>query len=364
MPNPSVGRSGKNLHSRARAVSVCSLPVDQWPTTDRNAWTDACRPGMRLKRGGTASHLKPVTQDDLARRYGYFLDFLNRSDILKPDLPAAAQITPDNVESYLAVLRAGVSSVTQYGSIYKLRRLGQLIAPKVDFSWLIEIENDLALVMQPRSKQDRLVLAEVLTEAGMTLMCEADASTRPMLSRARQFRDGLMIALLATMPIRLKNFAALEIGRSFALVRGRWWIVLTSQETKEKRADERVVPNFLLPWVEQYLRQHRPILDRSGGEPTFLWLSSRDGSPLTYNAVERILSKRTLATVGVDVSPHLFRTSGASTAAVYGGHIPHLASALLHHTDPRVAERHYNRATSMNAAQAYGAIVNRLRRNP
>jgi hypothetical protein len=29
------------------------------------------------------------------------------------------------------------------------------------------------------------------------------------------FRDGLLIALLAYCPIRLKNFAALEIGRSF-----------------------------------------------------------------------------------------------------------------------------------------------------
>jgi site-specific recombinase XerD len=139
-------------------------------------------------------------------------------------------------------------------------------------------------------------------------------------------------------------------------------MVLTNQETKEKRADERAVPNFLLPWVEQYLRQYRPILDRCGEAPTFLWLSSRDGSPLTYKAVERIISERTLATVGVDVSPHLFRTSGASTAAVYGGNIPHLASALLNHTDPRVAERHYNRATSTSAAQTYGAIVNRLRR--
>ncbi len=230
---------------------------------------------MRLNRGGTASHLKPITRNDLARRYGYFLDFLKRSDILKPDLPAGALITAANVASYLAELRARVSSVTQYGSIYKLRRLGQLIAPMVDSSWLIEIENDLALVMQPRSKQDRLVLAEVLTEAGLTLMCEADASTRPVVSRARQFRDGLMIALLATMPIRLKNFAALEIGRSFVLIKGYWWIVLINQETKERRADERSVPNFLLPWVEQYLRQHRPVLGRSAEAATFLWLSSR-----------------------------------------------------------------------------------------
>jgi hypothetical protein len=47
--------------------------------------------------------------------------------------------------------------------------------PDADFSWLIEIASDLALIMRPRSKQDRLVLAEVLVEAGLTLMAEAEA---------------------------------------------------------------------------------------------------------------------------------------------------------------------------------------------
>ena len=46
------------------------------------------------------------------------------------------------------------------------------------------------------------------------------------------FRDGLLIALLAYCPIRLKNFAALEIGRSFVNAYGKWWIVLTAAETK------------------------------------------------------------------------------------------------------------------------------------
>ena len=67
--------------------------------------------------------------------------------------------------------------------------------------------------------------------------------------------------------------------------------------------------------------------------------------------------KITLETLGVDVSPHLFRTAAASTAATYGGDTPHLASALLGHTDPRVTEEHYNRATSITAAKIYAEIM-------
>jgi integrase len=42
---------------------------------------------------------------------------------------------------------------------------------------------------------------------------------------------------------------------------------------------------------------------------------------------------------------------------MYGSETPHLASALLGHTDPRVTEEHYNRATSINAAKIYAALI-------
>jgi len=54
---------------------------------------------------------------------------------------------------------------------------------------------------------------------------------------------------------------------------------------------------------------------------------------------------------------HLFRTAGASTAAVYGGNHPHLASALLNHRDPRITEEHYNRATTFSAGDEYALIT-------
>ena len=70
-----------------------------------------------------------------------------------------------------------------------------------------------------------------------------------------------------------------------------------------------------------------------------------------------LVSKITLETIGVDVSPHLFRTAAASTAAAYSGATPHLASVLLNHTDPRVTEEHYNRASSVSASRIYGEIT-------
>jgi hypothetical protein len=111
-----------------------SLPIEGWPAADRQAWLAARRPSQRLSRGGTGGHLKPVTLDDLVRRYGYFLDHLGRRSELDPAKAAAAHITPDRVGTYLTELRGRVGSVTLYGSIYKLRRIGELLDPNIDFA--------------------------------------------------------------------------------------------------------------------------------------------------------------------------------------------------------------------------------------
>ena len=80
-----------------------------------------------------------------------------------------------------------MNSVTAWNCIYKVRRAAQLMAPGEDFSWLREIENDLAFVMEPKSKIDRVVFAERLVEAGLTLIEEAKQFARTDFVRARQF---------------------------------------------------------------------------------------------------------------------------------------------------------------------------------
>jgi integrase len=155
-----------------------------------------------------------------------------------------------------------------------------------------------------------------------------------------------MVAMLAVCPIRRKNFAALEIGRSFVEINGTWWVALSASETKERRADERPFPAFLTPVINRYLEIHRPALARSGTAPSALWLSALDGTLITAKQLARA-----------------FRTSAASTAASRAGENPHLASALLHHAHPSVTNDHYNRATSMSAAEHFGRIIRQYAKN-
>jgi len=94
----------------------------------------------------------------------------------------------------------------------------------------------------------------------MTLVVEAEKFARYDLARARGVRNGLMVALLALCPIRLKNFAGLEIGSSFKEVDGSWWIALPGHLTKSRRPDERRVPALLNRCIELYLEQSQPLL--------------------------------------------------------------------------------------------------------
>ncbi len=337
---------------------IRSLPIEFWPEADRRAWMSACQPSQRLKRGGAGSHLKPITLSDLERRYGYFLDFIDRRGLLDPNKAAGGHVTPENVDTYLEELTARVGSVTVQGSICKLRRACELVDPTCNMSWLADIEKDLALVMRPRSKADRWVLTEVLVEAGLTLIAEAENSRKmSKLGQARQVRNGLMVAMLAMHPIRLKNFADLEIGRNFVEIKDSWWIVLSASETKEGRPDERRIDDLLQPALDRYLKKYRPFLARADQSTKALWLSSNDGASMSYAGVERVLTETTRTTVGIAVSPHLFRTAIASSAAIHGGANPHLASALLHHTNSHVTEAHYNRASSISAGDSLRSII-------
>jgi integrase len=382
-----IGVSAKGSPS----TPVRSVPIVEWTIADRTAWERAIAPRARLRKGGAGAHLARITQNDLARRYGYFVDHLMRNDLFKPDAPPAGQVTPDRVETFVEELRARVSSVTTASTIYKLRRAAELLDPNRDFTWLAELEKDFALMMRPKSKDHRIVDPDRLLEAGLALIEEGTGNPDlTPLRRARQVRNGVMVALLVLCPIRLKNFAALELQASFRRVGTRWWIVLDRKDTKSHRPDERRVPRDLDAAIEAYLLIHRPVLaaantkacvepldpqDRVATPPNSatscadplaniagpLWLASNTGWGMTYSAVENSITETTRLALGVAVNPHLFRVCAATAIYTHAGDNPNLASGVLQHIDRRVTEEHYNRATSISAARQYAEIVKSTR---
>ena len=205
-------------------------------------------------------------------------------------------MTSKNVEAYMAEFEGKINSVTAWNCIYKLRRAAQLLSPATDFTWLIEIEKDLELLQEPRSKLNRFVYTEQIVKAGLTLILEAKDFTKTPVKRARAIRNGLMLALLAANPMRRKNFASLEIGKTFRKIEGQWWICISARATKTKqRPEERPVAVWLTPYIELYLEEARPILlSLSQKETNRLWVSS--GGPMSARDVGKLITQVTQET--------------------------------------------------------------------
>jgi ABC-type uncharacterized transport system substrate-binding protein len=88
--------TGRNPRQR-KEHQYRSLPIQEWPDSDRKAWEKASRPGVRLRPGGSASHFAEASLKDFTSRYGAYLGFLQRSGKLNLKAAvAAAQVTRSN----------------------------------------------------------------------------------------------------------------------------------------------------------------------------------------------------------------------------------------------------------------------------
>jgi site-specific recombinase XerD len=136
--------------------------------------------------------------------------------------------------------------------------------------------------------------------------------------------------------------------------------VLTAAETKEKREDERPVPEELTASIERYLEVYRPILAGGKAETNAFWLAI-NGEAMSYASMGELITETTEKTIGVAVSPHLFRTAAVTTLAIRAGDNPHAGSALLHHK-PNGPQENYNRASCITAGKFLAAINQGYRR--
>jgi integrase len=180
---------------------------------------------------------------------------------------------------------------------------------------------------------------------------------RKPIERARWVRNGLMIALLALHPLRIKNFGKLRIEDTIKRIEGHWWLLIRVKETKTHRLDERRIPDFMTEIVDRYVEKYRPILFGNKTCDATFWVSSTKGRQFTVKNMGTLISRITAQTLGVDVSPHLFRMAAASTVAIHAPNHPYLGSTILAHRDRKITDEHYNRAGSVDAGTVLAGVI-------
>ena len=120
--------------------------------------------------------------------------------------------------------------------------------------------------------------------------------------------------------------------------------------------DAATVP-FMTAIIDEYVGRHRPILMGKARTHDAFWVSSTTGGQFTVKNLGTLISKITRQTVGVDVSPHLFRTAAASTAALYSTKDVLLGPGILAHRDERVTEQHYLLSSSLRAGHELATVI-------
>ena len=335
------------------------LPIEEWPEADRTAWQEATQDGGVLDVGGRASHLAEATISDLTLRYGRFLGYLQNTGILDRSGPPAANLTPENVMAYIPLLKETVASVTVHGCVVKAVTLARFIAPNRDYEWTRPILRRLDFEARPKEKRSKVVDSGRLFALGVKLMTDADAYRgRARLRPASTYRNGLMIAMLAICPVRLKNFTALQLDKSLIRTDDGWAISIAAEDSKSRRPIEMSLPDNHKMHLEHYLKRYRPLYP-SADDTNALWLSTHGGQ-LTPGAISRIICQNTKCAFGHAVNPHLFRNCAATTVATRAGSRMGTAVALLAHRDIRTIDKHYNQANMITAAQDYQKLLDSL----
>jgi integrase len=180
-----------------------------------------------------------------------------------------------------------------------------------------------------------------------------------------------MIAMLALQPLRVTNFLGIEIGRHLRRSGSRVTLSFEAEETKTKRPIKTKWPPELLPPLDRYLEQVRPILmaakvpvdparpPRPAG--AILWVG-QGGTPFTPGGLTKALQRHTTPRFGRYVNAHLFRDCLASTVANEDPDHVHMAQHMLHHTKLATTERSYILTDSRLALRRHHDLMARLRK--
>ena len=255
-------RDGPNSHLLPhRDTERRGLKIGDWPSADQALWHAALVPGGPLDDPGRAALWSLATRRKVAGSYGRYLGWLQRRGRLDLTTSARMLLNEGWVGAYLTDPAQAVASSTVLNRAADLRLFANAVLPMVDWDWLGRLETAVRQRARPLRDQ-RLGLRSVadLVALGERLMTEEASSAATELQAQLAWRDGLMIAVLPLAPLRLKNFAALELGRSLIRRGEFWWIAVPGEETKNGRPYERPFPERLLSALGHYLDQVRPAL--------------------------------------------------------------------------------------------------------
>lgn len=353
-----------------------SLALAQWPETVRERWVtykNQCGREMAptdllgsfdeavLQDHGPTSrkaHLASTTLDATQNVAGRWLLFAARNDY--NCMPARK-----TVRAWLDIERSyGIAPVTVATEAFRLWRFSIVIWPDQDWGWFQTVWQTLKRQARPvKDKRPRLRSAWELEKLGFDLMNEAVSlyEDKGLTQRAAiQYRDGLVIAMLATKPLRIANMT--DLSWSALVWQGDGSLHITIARTKNGDGDEALYGPEIAKAVEQWRDIFWPLL-KPAADCDRLWIG-RFGSPIAAGGLYQAVTKQTARAFGLSINPHLFRDCVAQTVARHSPDAAHVISKLLGHRDGTSAAPYIGTARIIGASVELDNILDAYRVPP
>jgi integrase/recombinase XerD len=339
------------------------LSYEAWPEQDRNRWDAAFKSGTELfDDRGPAAHLAERTRLQLQYAYGKFLAFVSAR---YPGLLARAPAERLNrkiIEGYVKWQPASCGGITLAIYLYHLWLTLRYICPNDDWSWLLTIGKRMAALAKRKPEKHHLVTSEILYALGIELMDRAVTNGAASKRTLVPYRDGLIIALLALIPLRRRTLATLRIGKHLVRSGDLWALDIPADDVKTKRPLEYPISVELSERTDLYLNQFRRRI-RGAGTHDYLWASNRS-RPMDDGAIYNMVRRRTRKALGFAVNLHRFRGAAATLWSSRDPANVRGAKDLLGHASFATTEKHYIMAQSRVAGRALARAIGNVDKKP
>jgi integrase/recombinase XerD len=336
------------------------LPYAEWPDQDRKRWSAVNETGVDIfDDGGRAAHLAEPSRRALKGSYGRFLGYLSLThDRLLLDAPET-RLDRDIIAGYVAFRQPSCSEEGIAIDLHHLRLALRFLCPASDWSWLLTATKRIAAKAKRKPQKQHLMTSERLYALGIELMdhAAARAATAELLSKSDAFdyRDGLLIALMAMLPLRRRTVAALRIGKQVLKSGDLWELEIPARDVKTKRPLDYPVSPEISRRIDVYVGQFRWRIPRAA-EHDWLWPSNK-GRPMDDGTIYDMVRRRTLAAFGFPVNLHRFRHGAGTFWSIMDPANVRGVKDLLGHASFDTTEQHYIMSQSRIAGRALAQAI-------
>jgi site-specific recombinase XerD len=215
----------------------------------------------------------------------------------------------------------------------------------------------------PLGDRARGVTSAELYAIGIQLMAKIENAgllpRRPTKKEAVIYRDGLIISLLAAVPLRRRTLAALTTTQHLVEIGDRWLLDIPAADTKTGRPLEFPLPDDLSRWITLYIARYRDMIPRAKTHYG-LWPSTR-GRPMNSGSIYDAVRRRTKEALGIAVNLHRFRFAAGQLWSIADPANVRGVKDLLGQRSFGTTEKHYIGAQSRLAGRALAKSLRPLR---